>query len=231
MSGLTDIISQVRARLPDSQARYSDGELAEMVLSVDKLVREYCGGRHAYEDVQMRDGAMFYRLPELCIQVVGASVSTDGGVTFNQVELVPTTLSSMSAYADKWRTTRANHPERYCIISAPGCPEQHGYGDAGYSMIMLWPAVDGDDQPVVRVRYQTAQATLTIASQSIDGWEMEHVYIPGVMAQIYAYESLDRFSSHWDTFLVGMDELRARLISPTTEPFAQLGETGRSFRE
>ena len=232
MSGFPSITKAVRAKLPDSQARYTDAELADMVINVDKIVREYCGGRHSHVDIQMLDSVMFYRLPELAIQVVGASVSTDGGSTFNVIELVPTSLSSMSSYSDRWRTTRSNHPERYCVLSAPGCPQgQHGFGGTGYSMIMLWPSVSGDAQPIVRVRYRSAQSPITVISQSIDWWTIENVYVPGVMAQIYCYESMDRFRSNWELFLVGMDELRAGLTAPTVEPFAKLGENGTAFRE
>jgi hypothetical protein len=210
MSLVTNVISKVRASVPDGASRYADAFLTRRVYAADCVIREGADLVWADYDISLVANVHHYDLPRSMI-AVGTVLYAEDGVNFDDGELKPATVRDFDGNHYRWSEVRGSEPCHYALL---GCP-----GSVG-SKIIIYPALSTVSAHAIRVKHLSCHdaADADFLSFEVQGWVEDEVYVPHVMSQLCAGRGGADFDDWWRRYSVGLMKLRGVSADHVGEP-------------
>ena len=218
MSMVTDVIAKIRTYFPSGGERYSDSFITALTHAADCVIKEECESLWSDGEITLYPGVLYYDIPENAIAVRNVRFSKDG-TTFNDGVLSGTSYDDLDRFDMRWKERRGVEPSHYMLVSAPGVPQDTGPSENGYSKILIWRPLSTTVSQKIKfeyLKYYEGQ-TLEFVVQSERAEVVDLVYVPYVMAAIYASVNIQMFVEWWRKYREGIPRARAIYMSKYAE--------------
>ena len=216
MTLISETIQKVRVYYPNSELRYTNDDLIDLIHAADCMLKEVAPVMHGSYAIELLDGVRYYVLPTDIVNVMSVRYSSTGS-TENNIMLHPVSIRELDEYSPQW-TLATGEPAHYSLKSCPGM-------DGSY--IMIYPPGDGHITIDYTAYYptDTAEGMARFLASEVDSLLIDSVYVPYVLATIFAGENYKKFEIYMSKFMTGIAEAEAHNINryPSLEGYRHNG--------
>lgn len=214
MTLLSEVIPKLRVYYPNSELRYTDEDLTDLVHAADCFVKEMAPIKHNDYTIELLAGVSYYILPSNVVSVMGVRYTSTGG---SVKTLFPITIRELDDQNPSWNTSTGD-PRHYSLKTCPGTVG---------SYIMLFPPGSGSIAVSYASYYpaDTVEGLAEFAASEVDTWIIDTVYVPYILTMIFAGENPGKFQIYMQKFLSGMSDVQAHFTSklPSLEGYRHFG--------